>query len=148
VSNATPGSFIRFGPMKVNGEARSDQKGSVRTFTPAVCNRTVACPTNEIRHSLPAIRAARRPGRPFGLAAAGVPAEQLCNAIGRRAVRIEKLQAVEVIRHRAVVIARPRGANAKTAESSGGDSGESSEHAAAGDFHICGALARDSPDEP
>jgi hypothetical protein len=59
-SNATPGSLTRFGPMKVNGEARSDQKGSVRTFTPAVCSRTVACPTNEIRHSVPAIRAGGR----------------------------------------------------------------------------------------
>jgi hypothetical protein len=56
-SNATPRSFTRFGPMKVNGEARSDQKGSVRTFTPAGCSRTVTCPTNEIRHSVPTTRA-------------------------------------------------------------------------------------------
>jgi hypothetical protein len=78
---------------------------------------------------------ARCPCRPFGLAAADVPAQQLCNAIGRRAVRIEKPQAVEVIRHRAVVVARRRGANAKTAESSG-NGGESGEHAAPGDFHM------------
>ena len=55
--------------------------------------------------------------------------------------------AVEVIRYRAVVVARRRGANAKTAESGGGDGGESSEHAAAGDFHMR-RVSPDSPDEP
>ena len=107
-------------------------------FTPAVCNRIVACPTNEIRHSGPAIHfrrpvgiRARCPCRPFGLAAAGVPAQQVGSAVGRRAVRIEKPRAVEVIRYRAVVVARRRGANAESAKSGSRVGGESSEHAAA-----------------
>ena len=79
---------------------------------------------------------ARCPCRPFGLAAAGVPAQQVGSAVGRRAVRIEKPRAVEVIRYRAVVVARRRGANAESAKSRGRDGGESSEHAAAGDFHM------------
>ena len=87
-SNATPGSFTRFCPMKANGEARSDHKGSVRMFMPAVCSRTVACPTNEIRHAAPAIRGGGWsdkglvPMPAIGLAAAGVPAQQLCTLFG------------------------------------------------------------------
>ena len=86
---------------------------------------------------------ARCPCRPFGLAATRVPAQQVGSAVGRRAVRIEKPRAVEVIRYRAVVVACRRGANAESAKSRGCDGGESSEHAAAGDFH----MRRSSPGE-
>ena len=35
-SNAMPGSLCRFGPAQANGEARIDQTGSTRMFSPEV----------------------------------------------------------------------------------------------------------------
>ena len=84
-------------PGEANGEARSDHNGSVRMFRPAVCSRnrrvaderdTPCRPVDAPRRPV-GIRA-RRPCRPFGLAAAGVPAQQVASAVRRRAVRIEK----------------------------------------------------------
>src|SRR3546814_2958181 len=45
-SNRTPGARTRFGPVKVKGEARSDQIGSVNMLRPWVCTSTVAWPTH------------------------------------------------------------------------------------------------------
>ena len=45
-SNATPGGVFRRGPANWNGDARSLHIGSVRTLSPPICTRNVACPTH------------------------------------------------------------------------------------------------------
>src|SRR3546814_14782828 len=45
-SNRMPCARTRFGPVKLKGEARSDQVGSVNMLRPWVCTSTVAWPTH------------------------------------------------------------------------------------------------------
>ena len=107
-------SFTRFGPRRPKGEARSDQTGSIRMLRPAVWISSVAWPTNEMRHSgRPRVAAAgRQTGLGFDCGHAALSATAASASIrsgaGRRAMRIEEPNAVEMVRHRPVVIARRR----------------------------------------
>ena len=74
---------------------------------------------------------ARRGSRPFGLLAPHVPAHQRREALRRRRVRIEEARAVEMVRHRAVIVARRGGAQAEHA-CDRRDGGETGKQAAAG----------------
>lgn len=137
-----PGSLCRFGPAKLTGDTRDDQTGSTRMLSPPVWISQLACPTKEahpaaidpLRRGVGMrVRNPVRPGRPLPLAAE-LPAQHLTKRFRRRPVRIEEVQAVEMVRGRSVVglhAGHPEGGN--TDQSPG--SGKQSEKAAAGDRH-------------
>src|SRR5215213_1737591 len=69
---------------------------------------------------------ARRPCGPFGLLSRAIPAQQRRKALRWRAMGIEEARAVEVIRHRSVIVTRRRGAQAEHAynRAEGGEPGK------------------------
>jgi len=138
-----------FGPMKVNGEgALRPQRGRSECSPQPFA----AGPSRARRRRYATRRPQSVSGRPVGnkgsvpmpairpLLRPGVPAQQICKAVGRRALRIEKTaEPSEVIGHRAVVVARRRGSECPRPPSPGGGDGleRAVKHAAAGgDFHI------------
>jgi hypothetical protein len=83
----------------------------------------------------PVGKRARRPRRPLGLRRAGPPAEHVEDALRRRAVRVEEVRPVEMVRHRPVVVTGERRARRPAGRAGGGEPGNGRNGAAAGEFH-------------
>src|SRR5207253_10830188 len=74
--------------------------------------------------------------RPLGLRRAGPPAQHVEDALRRRAVRVEEVRPVEMVRHRPVVVTGQGRAACEAADSGSGEPRNGGDGTATGEFHL------------